>query len=400
MREAVVSRRQFLRYSGAGAVATLATSLGVEDVARAASVSPLPAGTPILVIVTLYGGNDGLNTVVPYEDAAYASARPGISLSGAQVLPLTDGLALNGSMTGLKSLWDHQQVAIVRGVSYPNPSHSHFSSMAIWQSGSPVDQVASGWIGRWLDGQSHDPMRAIGLGAVVPPLLAGDRQVGSMLPLGGLAVPSGSLAAQCEIMSGRSTSDSTLSAAAATSIGDLFRISSAVTPALAGAPPASGNVLAQQLDVVAKLIAINAPTRVWSVALGGFDTHADELTEQNALLGELSDAVSGFMTQIGATPRAKDVVVLVYSEFGRRVGANASQGTDHGTSAPVFVVGQRVNGGFYGDEPSLTQLVDGDLAVTTDFRDVYAGLLHDVIGVDPASVLNNWSSRLSVVAPT
>jgi uncharacterized protein (DUF1501 family) len=141
------------------------------------------------------------------------------------------------------------------------------------------------------------------------------------------------------------------------------------------------------------------PTRVYSVTLSGFDTHADELSQQNVLVGQVSDAITAFLAQVGTTSRADDVVVMVYSEFGRRVQANGGEGTDHGTSAPVFVAGNRVAGGFYGEQPSLTKLVQGDLAVVVDFRDVYASMLEDVLGVDAGKVLNNWSTKLNLITP-
>lgn len=391
------SRRRFLQYSGASAIASVALTLGVDDIAQAMMLRPMQFDTTILVTVTLYGGNDGLNTVVPYEDPIYLSSRPAISLGAGQVLPLGNGLALNGSMTGMKSLWDAKKLAVVLGVGYPQPNHSHFSSMAIWQSASPLEPVSSGWIGRWLDAQTHDPMRAIGIGSVLTPLLAGDRQVGSMLPSGGLLVPSGTLAGQVQQLAQVPTTQPALVGDAGASISDLFALANAVAPVLKGAPNTT-NVLANQLGIVANLINANVPTRVWSLTLDGFDTHADELTQQTALLGQVSDAVTGFLGQLNAQ-RVDDVVVMVYSEFGRRVVANASKGTDHGTAAPVFVAGNRVIGGFYGEQPSLSQLVSGDLAVTTDFRDVYASMLYDVLSGDPVRVLNGWPTRLKLIRP-
>ena len=391
------NRRQFLKYTGAAGAATVAANLSMDDVARAASVTPLPVGTPILVIVTLYGGNDGLNTVVPYLDPAYLSNRPDMSLDASQVLPLSDSLALNGTMTGFKSLWTANKLAIVLGTSYPNPNLSHFSSMAIWQTGSPVEEISSGWIGRYLDAYPRDPFRAIGIDSTLPALFAGNDRVGSMVPVSGLQVPYGSLATQMELLADTSRQDNALVADAAESIGDLFALSSVLAPILKTAPPTSVLPLAQQLDVVANMITGNVPTRVYSVSLSGFDTHADELSQQNVLVGQLSDAIAAFLTQIGTSPRADDVVVMVYSEFGRRVQANGGEGTDHGTSAPVFVAGNRVAGGFYGEQPSLTNLVQGNLAVVVDFRDVYASMLEDVLGTDAGKILNNWSTKLNLI---
>jgi uncharacterized protein (DUF1501 family) len=151
--------------------------------------------------------------------------------------------------------------------------------------------------------------------------------------------------------------------------------------------------LSQQLDIVAKLVTAGAPTRVWSVSLGGFDTHADEKGAQSILLGVVSQGISKFMSQMRASNRSKDVVVLVYSEFGRRVRGNASDGTDHGTSGPVFLLGEKVKGGFYGEQPSLTNLKNDDLAVTTDFRDIYASVLEKVLSTPAEKILGNWKGR-------
>lgn len=393
-----ISRRQFLKYTGVSTLGAMATTLSLEDVARAASASPLPLGTPILVIVTLYGGNDGLNTVVPYQDPAYATLRPGLSLTEAQVLPLGQGLALNGSMTGMKALWDKNQLGIVLGVGYPQPNHSHFSSMAIWQTASPSSPISSGWIGRWLDTQSRDPLRAVGVGSVLTPLLAGARRSGSMLPFGGMVVPTGALGADVHQLAASSAADVPLTKEAAIAMFNMFQVASTVEPVLAGVRATSTNPLTNQLALVAGLIAAGVPTRVHAVSIAGFDTHANELTAQTSLIGGVSDAVSGFLAQVNTTPRANDVVVLVYSEFGRRPIANASNGTDHGTAGPVFVAGNRVAGGFYGEQPSLSALVGGDLAVTSDFRDVYASLLADVLSSDPASVIPGWTTKLNLIA--
>ena len=402
-----ISRRKFIQLTGAGALAAIAPSLTIEEIANAAISRPLPLGTPILVLVTLYGGNDGLNTVVPYRDPIYQTMRPGIAYKESEILALDSELGLNGSMTGMKNLWDKKQLAIVRGVGYPDPDRSHFASMAIWQSASR-QASRSGWLGRWVETQPEDPMLAISLGSVLPPLLAGVRRSGSVLPLGGLKVPSGSLASDCQKLSIDSPSDGPLQSAAARTMRNLFTISSDITPILnAPAPKAAdlptaigGNAggesnLSAQLDIVAKLIAAGAPTRVWSVSLGGFDTHADEKGAQSALLGALSNSISRFLSQIRGTNRRSDVTVMIYSEFGRRVKGNASQGTDHGTSGPVFLAGEKINGGFFGDNPRLDQLSDDDLAVTTDFRDIYATVLEKVLGTEAERVLGKWSGRLN-----
>ena len=401
------TRRKFLTLtSGAVAAGAIAPVLNLNEIASAAVSRPLAPGTPILVMLTLYGGNDGLNTVIPYADSLYYSSRPEISYKAETVLPLDAELALNPSMKGLKDLWDQNRVAIIRGVGYPNPDRSHFSSMAKWQTASPAKNINTGWLGRWIDSQAEDSMLAISLGSVLPPLFAGAKRSGSVLPLGGLVIPKGTIGVNCQQLSKVSRSDSNLMAAAATSMRNLFSVSSTVQPVLKAPAPVNpdlptvngGNAggdsnLAQQLDVVAKLIAAGAPTKVWSVSLGGFDTHANEANAQAELLGVVSDSISRFMGQLKSTTRANDVTIVVYSEFGRRVVGNGSQGTDHGTSGPMFIIGDKVKGGFYGDQPSLKNLIKGDLAVTTDFRDVYATLLEGLLKAPAGQSLDNWKGR-------
>ncbi len=403
-----ISRRKFLALTSGVALGAAVPLLSLQDIAQAAIDRPLPANTPILVAVTLYGGNDGLNTLIPYADSLYFSSRPDISYPAEKLLQLDSSLALNPAMTGIKSLWDEKKVAIIRGVGYPKPDRSHFSSMAKWQTGNPLTHVSTGWLGRWIDTQATDPMLAISLGSVLPPLLAGAKKSGSALPLGGLVIPTGQLAADCAKLSSASSSDSKLMALAANTMKNLFNISDSISPILKKNVPGSavelptingGNAggdtnLSQQLDIVAKLIDAGAPTRVWSVSLGGFDTHANEANAQAALLGVVSDSISRFMTQLKSTTRSRDVVVMVYSEFGRRVIGNASQGTDHGTSGPMFIIGDNIKGGFYGDQPSLSKLVDGDLAVTTDFRSVYATILEKVLKAPPERILNGWKQKI------
>jgi len=401
------TRRKFLTLtSGAVAAGAIAPVLNLNEIASAAVSRPLPPDTPILVMLTLYGGNDGLNTVIPYSDSLYYSSRPEISYKPETVLPLDAELALNPAMKGLKSLWDQNKVAIIRGVGYPNPDRSHFSSMAKWQTASPAKNINTGWLGRWIDSQAEDSMLAISLGSVLPPLFAGAKRSGSVLPLGGLVIPKGTIGVNCQQLSKVSRTDSNLMAAAATSMRNLFSVSSAVQPVLKAPAPVNADLptvnggnaggdsnLAQQLDVVANLIATGAPTKVWSVSLGGFDTHANEANAQAELLGVVSDSISRFMGQLKSTSRAKDVTVVIYSEFGRRVVGNGSQGTDHGTSGPMFIIGDKVKGGFYGDQPSLKNLVKGDLSVTTDFRDVYATLLEGLLKTPAGQSLDNWKGR-------
>jgi len=408
-----LTRRRFLLASGVAAVAASAATVGWKDLADRTRSDPLPAGTGVLVLVTLYGGNDGLNTVVPAADPAYQSARPDLAYAQSEVLDIGEGLGLNPGLAGLKQQWDNGTLAIVRGVSYPKPDHSHFRSMDIWQTASPDHPAGTGWIGRWLDANGRDPLTAVSLEPVLPPMLAGATTAGAALPLRGLALPTGPLATAFTALGQPSAGESPLQAYAARAITDLHRTVDTFGKDVnkdvdknADATPAAGKAkgnkqagaLAAQLDVVARCVEAGAPARVYSVSLGGFDTHADERGTQQRLLTDVDQAVSGFLTRMAGTDRGRGVVVMAYSEFGRRVAANANEGTDHGTAGPVFVAGAPVRGGFVGEQPSLTDLDQGDLKATTDFRDVYATMLSDVLNADPAPVLGPGRTTLPLLA--
>ncbi|QWF82700.1 DUF1501 domain-containing protein [Amycolatopsis sp. CA-230715] len=393
-----LTRRRFLAASGvtaAGALAAGATQVDWTSLMTAAARTPLDPKDGVLVVVTLYGGNDGLNTVVPAGDKAYQDARPELAYRPDEVLDLGEELGLNPGLKGLKGLWDDKALAIVRGAGYPNPDHSHFRSMAIWQTASPKTSVPTGWLGRWLDTAGDDPLRAVSVEPVLPPLLAGAGTAAASLPVGGLALPKGALGKSFEGLGAAQPDEGFWQAKAAKSVGDLHN----AVRVLGGAAhdkekKQRKGKLAAQLDVVASLIEAGVPTRAYSVSLGGFDTHADERGTQQRLLTELDGALTPFARRLAGTDRGKQAVVLVYSEFGRRVRANASQGTDHGTAGPMFVLGNGVRGGFHGEEPSLTDLADGDLKQTVDFRDVYAAMLEGVLGTPADRVLPGHSGRL------
>jgi uncharacterized protein (DUF1501 family) len=388
-----LTRRRFLAASGVTATVAAGAALGWFELIDRARTDPLPTDAHVLVMLTLYGGNDGLGTVIPAADPAYQRARPDLAYAEEEVLPLGEGLGLNPGMTGLKKLWDDRHLAIVRGVSYPQPDHSHFRSMAIWQTASPTDPLPTGWLGRWLDASGSDPLLAVSIGPVLPPMLAGATTAGAALPMSGLALPQGALGRAFTALGQRASGEPAPQAAAAAAVTDLHRavaaFASAVNSPTNTAHPArqGGGALAAQLDIVARCIEIGAASRVYCVSLGGFDTHADERATQQRLLTQLDSAVAAFLDRMATTDRGRKVVLAAYSEFGRRVAANASQGTDHGTSGPVLIAGQPVTGGFYGDQPSLTDLDDGDLKTTTDFRDTYATLLAKILDTDPARIL-------------
>ncbi|MDQ6657455.1 MAG: DUF1501 domain-containing protein [Actinomycetota bacterium] len=435
-RLSALNRRRFLTLSGvtaAGALVAGCTSHPITPAAvrAGATATPLDRSAGVLVMVTLYGGNDGLNTLIPASDPVYLRSRPDLAYQAHDVLDLGSGLGLNPGMKGLKSLWDNKELAIVRGVGYPQPDHSHFRSMAIWQTASPATAVTTGWLGRWLDDTGKDPLQAVSLDPVMPPLMAGATRSAAAFPTDGLQLPTGALGQALTLLGTPCGQDNAWQAAAATSISELKVVADKLNPAVAKAKtdqqtaatasspaplaPATGPTpssadpdstgqqgasaggqgeLDVQLGLVAAMVEMGSPTRAYSVSLGGFDTHSDERGTQQRLLTELDTALSNFQRRLQSTDRGRQVVTIVYSEFGRRVIANASDGTDHGTAGPMFVLGRGVKGGFFGDEPSLADLDAGDLKVTTDFRSVYATALESVLGSSPEKYLGGWNQRI------
>ena len=375
-----INRRRFLIASAAGLLST-AVAVSWPDLMRAAQDRPLPANAGVLVIVTLYGGNDGINTLIPYADNAYHDARPELAYTPGDVIHLDEQLGLNPAMKGLAQLWNRRRLAIVRGVGYPKPDHSHFRSMDIWQTASPAEPVSTGWIGRWLDATGDDPLRAVNIGPVLPPLAVGEKYTAAALSPGGAPGKADRFGTIMTALGSDDPADTPAMAA----VCKAYRAARTTDTTFASVKPSGEdrNSLATQLSMVANAVKARVPTRVYTVQLGGFDTHANERATQQRLLQTLDDAVTRFLREMSGDPYGKNVVLFAYSEFGRRVRANASQGTDHGTAGPVFVAGVPVKGGFYGEEPSLTDLDNGDLKFTTDFRDVYYGLLTRTVGTDP-----------------
>ncbi|MDP9168852.1 MAG: DUF1501 domain-containing protein [Actinomycetota bacterium] len=384
-----INRRRFLVASaGAGALGlSAAAALTLPDLLATGHDRPMAEHNGILVIVTLYGGNDGLSTVIPYADNAYHDARPELAYAPHDVIDLDGHVGLNPALPGLAEHWRDGSLAIVRGVGYPNQDRSHFRSMDIWQTASPSQPSSTGWIGRWLDATGDDPLRAVNMGVVVPPLAIGEKCVASTLSDAIPLVPP-EFAGVLDALREDDPGDTGAMRGVRASYRANGRTDAAFRPlgiqTKPGAPRGSDvNVLAEQLNLVATCVKARVPTQVYTVSLGGFDTHADERGTQQQLLQQVNDALTPFLQSMRTNVHGRNLVVMVYSEFGRRVAANASQGTDHGTSGPVLVIGRPVKGGFYGDAPSLTDLADGDVKTTTDFRDVYAELLTHTVGTDP-----------------
>lgn len=405
------SRRRFLK-STLGASTLLSMGLDVPAfLARSAMAAvKTPAKNRVLVVVQLSGGNDGLNTVIPYADEAYAKNRIALRIAREQVLKIDDYLGLHPQMTGFAKLLEEKRLAIVQGVGYPNPDRSHFRSMDIWHSAQPdVAKPADGWLGRSvhrLNFTQGGDVPALHLGPPQLPLALQSQQypvpsveslenfrlrtAGGALPttaLGQLATPQRPANPLLAFVQ-----RSTLAA---------YASSQQVQEALEDQPSAAkypGFALARKLQSVAQLIDAGLATRIYYVSLNGFDTHAKQLQAHAGLLNELSASLAAFVDDLALRGHLDRVLVMTFSEFGRRVKENASQGTDHGAAAPLFVMGGRIKSGVVSKHPSLIDLdAEGDLKQHTDFRRVYATILEQWLGCPSRDVLAGEFEPLPLV---
>ncbi|HLG60254.1 MAG TPA: DUF1501 domain-containing protein [Vicinamibacterales bacterium] len=351
----------------------------------------------ILVVVELSGGNDGLNTVVPFGDAAYYRARPKLGIAEREVIKAADGFGFHPSMVGFERLYKDGRLAVVHGCGYDHPSLSHFSSMGFWHTGVPNGGEPLGWLGRLADERYPAATRNVIVnlgnsqslavrGRQHSPLVFDDparfRRDGTdeeKQVLAALSRPKTTANASLEFLA--STAQN------ATDSSDFVRRASATYRTTVDY--GSGGGLGGNLQRVAALIAAEMPTRVYYVTYQGnsFDTHVQQADLHTRLLMYTADAVRGFMDDITRLGRADDVAVMIFTEFGRRVEENGSLGTDHGTATPMFLVGKSVKGGFYGQHPSLTDLDDGNMKMTTDFRRVYATAIKEWLGYDQTEVV-------------
>jgi uncharacterized protein (DUF1501 family) len=435
------TRREFLRSTIFGGALSwtvptfLANTFSVlqSEAADKATQTATGLDSTILVILQMAGGNDGLNTVVPYSNDYYHRARPKIGLGEKQVLKLNDDLGLHANLTGFKDLYDAGHLAIVRGVGYPNPNRSHFRSTEIWQTASDSERFERyGWLGRYFDNTCSgcDPTLAIAVGKQMPQAFASKTPVGISLdnPQNYRFLPPGRASAAEKASEEESfrklnqpdeemaeNSGGTISAihGAAQQTGSVLdflertaldaQISSDKIRAVAGrtenkaAYPASQ--LANSLKLVAKLIGGGMTTRIFYVSQGGYDTHTNQTGAHERLLKDLGDSVKAFVEDMKAQGNLSRVLLMTFSEFGRRVSENASSGTDHGAAAPMFVVGEKVKAGLLGEYPSLApgDLFQGDIKYKVDFRSVYAGVLENWLKTNSAAVLGSKFTPLQLV---
>lgn len=407
-------RRDFLRQglNGLGVGLSLPALLRTTSDALAAdTLEGKPGSNPerILVVVELTGGNDGLNTVVPYRDDEYYRVRPRIGIRKKDAIAVNDEAGFHPSLVGFERLYKDGNLAVVEGCGYPDPSLSHFSSMSFWHTGVPNGGETLGWVGRFADAYSAPGTRnaIVNIGSsqslavrgkLHPPLVfvepAQLRRIGSETEKRSIAAFDLNAESQNPTLAflrsvARNAADS----------GALVRDawSSYRTPVDYGI--AGG--LSSDLRKVAALIAAGLPTQVYYVAYRGnsFDTHVHQADLHSRLLMYTADAIRGFMLDMGRIGRSADVSMMVFTEFGRRIEENASEGTDHGTAGPMFLVGESVKGGFYGGTPSLTDTDAGNLKMTTDFRRVYATMIGQWMGhLDTRSILKGEFEPLGAFA--
>jgi uncharacterized protein (DUF1501 family) len=385
----------------------------------------------IFVLLQLAGGNDGLNTVVPYRNDHYLKARPSLALRENQVLKLNDEFGLHPSMGAFQELFANGHLSIVHGVGYPNPNRSHFRSTEIWHTGSDANQAERyGWLGRYFDHacQGADPSVGIAIGSQMPQAFASARQLGITLQ-------------NPENYRFASGDDNEMSAVVEASMKklnnremDLLEAGEGTIGAIAGVAPRnisaldylertaldaqvssekilalSKNVknqatypassLANSLKLIARLIGGGMTTRVYYLSQGGYDTHTNQAPTQQRLLRDLAGSIKAFADDLKAQGNFNRVLLMTFSEFGRRVSQNANGGTDHGAAAPLFLVSEKVKGGLLGKFPSLApaDLYNGDIRYTSDFRAVYAGVLENWLKIDSQPVLKKKYSSFPAV---
>ena len=396
----MLSRRRFLTHTLEASSLVALNAMVPQFVARTAHAAA-PGKDNILVVLEMTGGNDGLNTVIPYADDLYHKARPTLRQTKDMVVRLDDHVGLNSGMRGFRPLWDQGQLAVVQGVGYPNPERSHFEAMDIWQSADPKGSVRTGWLGRAAaETDNHSggvPILHLGPDGL-PLALNG-------APGGGAVTVNDQNSFRLEMGGGTADHQKArrrllADLAAPTGEDDLasFVQRRQVQTLTAvetlrellegpGAVSRQGGGLGQKLQLVAGLIARGFGTRIFYLSLEGFDTHANQGPAHSSLLGDLADSVTAFFQTLKATGHDRRVRLMTFSEFGRRVQENGSRGTDHGAGSCLFVAGPSVKGGVVGKHPSLADLDDGDLKFHTDFRRLYATQLDGWLGCDSKAVL-------------
>jgi uncharacterized protein (DUF1501 family) len=398
------------------------SALGAE-----AAESPLQIATgkdhPILVVLQLAGGNDGLNTVVPYVDDAYYRARPTIGIAKDKVIDVNGHIGFNPALAAFKVLYDEGDLALLQGVGYPNPNRSHFRSTEVWQTASDSNRIIrTGWLGRYFDNSCSGEGATVGvaLGGQLPQAFTSDNPTGIALNPGSRLgfvketdAPEQALFNQLNgidhhIVSGASIGE--LNGPNGSGMTAIEYLQRTALDAQMGTDKIAEILrrvkleatypktqLGNSLSLISRLITGGLATRVYYASQGGYDTHNAQENSHNRLLGDLASGVAAFCRDLKSKGVFDRVMIITFSEFGRRVAENASKGTDHGTAAPMFVSGGTVKPGIYGRPPSLEQLDAGDLIYNVDFRSVYATILNEWLRAAASKVLGHDYAPLPFV---
>jgi uncharacterized protein (DUF1501 family) len=390
----VNTRRTFLKSSIASS-SLISLSGWAPGILRSAA-NGSPHGEKVLVVLQLSGGNDGLNTVIPYGDDEYFRNRFTLAIPQSNLLQLDNYHGLHPSLKGFERLWQHRKLSIIQGVGYPEPNRSHFESMDLWHTAHQnTPSVRTGWLGRWSSTlPTETQLEAIHFGTERQPLAlaSATRTALSLRSLDTFRNESDGLSPELwkRIATARVNEDSGLLGYLQKNAGMAWEASQRLDRI--GQLTASGSKypqteLARKLSMVSTLIEADFPTRVYYVAMDGFDTHANQGESHAGLLKELGDAAEAFLDDLQQQGNGERVLLFVFSEFGRRLRENASRGTDHGAAAPVFVLGNQVRAGLVTRHPSLTDLQGGDLKHRVDYRQVYWTLLHQWLKADAKAIL-------------
>lgn len=339
-----------------------------------------PYRNRVLVLLELHGGNDGLNTVIPYTDSQYYEFRPSLAIPRDQVLHLTPSLGFHPSLQSLMPLWESGELAVIQGVGYADPNRSHFRSIEIWDTGSDANQVLEeGWLARVF--HDHPPPATFTADAVV-------LDKGNTGPVSGESVRTLTLQDPAQFIQQSQRVQSLTMTTSNPALAYILKIQQEISNSArdlhnrlqqidSPSEPFPQTQIGHQLEIAAKLLMAQVPVGAIKVMHGSFDTHASQANTHHRLLKELAEAVQAFRTTLRHHSLWDKVLIMTYSEFGRRVRENGSKGTDHGTAAPHLLIGGRIKGGLYGRPPSLRDLQNGDLRFTTDYRSLYNTVIHN-----------------------
>jgi uncharacterized protein (DUF1501 family) len=396
----IFKRREFLK---TGSLVT--ASLMVPGFLKTFGTKQMvPPGNKVLVIIQLSGGNDGLNTVIPVRNDIYYKERPGIGVKKEQSLLLTDEVGLNPSLEGFKNLYDSGSLGILNSVGYPNPDRSHFRSMDIWQSGAESNEyVNTGWLGRYLDAQCdgcNKPTQALEVDDVLSLALKGENNKGLAVKDPKRLFTTSHARYFNDINDDHHKGEETVdylykTMSEAISSAEYIFQQSRLHPSSQIYPATE---LGKSLKTIASLILSDINTKVYYVSLGSFDTHINQENQQKRLFTELDGAVAAFIRDLKTNNRFDDVMLMTFSEFGRRVSQNASEGTDHGTANNMFFIsGGLKQSGMINAIPDLSDLNDGDLKYKVDFKDVYATILNRWLNADDKNILGQQYKYLTFI---